>query len=85
MTRARPSLPYRFRPAQTAFQEVVQDFTDPPSRSTRSSTPNSMNQTQYAPAATAGGQQNGPVSQARFPSKMSEVGAFLICNRYHNR
>lgn len=31
--------------------------------STRSSTPNSsMNQPQYAPAATAGGQQNGPVS-----------------------
>ena len=30
--------------------------------SSRSTTPNSMSQTQFAPAATAGGQQNGPVS-----------------------
>lgn len=36
-------------------------------RSSRSSTPISgMNTTQYAPPATAGGQQNGPVSDVRF-------------------
>ena len=85
--RAGQGLPYRPAQAASAFQEVLKSLLTHRRCSTRSSTPNSMNQTQYAPAATAGGQQNGPVSFNKRSQSLHKdnIELALICNRYHNR